>query len=201
MISWGNRKSILKNANFLMKLMDNAPSDFILNHSDKDLKKLQFFVHRTFNGTDLLAFVACLKTIYTSIGGLEQLFHGNKSLEEKLREFPDNFFCMEISPRTFKHIARIKQGSAAKRINMFLRWMVRKDERGVDFGIWKSIVPGELYIPLDVHSGRIARNLGLLERKQDDWKSVKLLTEELRKFDLADPVKYDYALFGMGVMP
>jgi len=200
-ISWGNRKSILNNASKLMKLMGNAPFDFVLNHSDKDLINLQSFVHRTFNDTDLLAFIACLKSIYLSQGGLEKLFTGNQTLEEKLSVFPSKFFCIEVPDRTYKHIAKIQKGSAAKRINMFLRWMVRKDNKGVDFGIWNSISPSELFIPLDVHSGRIARSLGLLNRKQDDWQAVKLLTDKLLTFDSKDPIKYDYALFGMGIMP
>lgn len=200
-ISWGNRKSILNNANRLMKLMDMAPYDFVLNHSDEELKKLQAFVHRTFNGIDLLSFISCLKSIYTNYDDLEHLFGGSQTLEEKLASFPNKFFCIEVPQRSFKHIAKIQKGSAAKRINMFLRWMVRSNETDVDFGIWNSISPRELYIPLDVHSGRIARELGLLERKQDDWKSVKILTQELRTFDPSDPVKYDFALFGMGIMP
>ncbi|MEQ9064358.1 MAG: TIGR02757 family protein [Vicingaceae bacterium] len=198
-ISWGNRKSILNSARKILEKMELSPHEFILNHSEKDLKPFKGFVHRTFNEVDMVSFIHSLKRIYENSEGLEGMFNGGNTLTEKLAQFPQNFFVHEVPKRSRKHIANIAKGSAAKRINMFLRWMVRNDDHGVDFGLWKTISPSELFMPLDVHSGRIARKLGLLERKQDDWKAVQLLTGELRKFDRKDPVKYDFALFGMGM--
>lgn len=198
-IAWGNRKSIIKSANRIIEYMNEAPHDFILNHEDKDLKSFQKFVHRTFNSDDLLGFIACLKNLYTEGDGLQGAFRSSTDHEESLRQFPVLFFKKEVLARTHKHIAKIDKGSAAKRINMFLRWMVRSEVTGVDFGLWKNISPSELFIPLDVHTARVARSLGLLERKQNDWQAVKELTEKLRQFDPSDPVKYDFALFGMGV--
>jgi uncharacterized protein (TIGR02757 family) len=199
-ISWGNRKSILNNAKRMMMLLDNSPQDFILNHSDSDLKSIKHFQHRTFNTEDFLMFIHCLSKVYENHGGLEGALTTSKSMENSLTAFPDLFFGKTGSHRSRKHVANISRNSAAKRMNMFLRWMVRKDRKGVDFGIWECVRPSELFIPLDIHSGNSARRLGLLERKQNDWRSVQLLTEELRKLDPADPVKYDYALFGMGAI-
>ena len=199
-IAWGNRKSILKNARKMILLLDDDPFNFIVNHTDADLKKIQGFVHRTFNLHDFLTFISCLKQIYQIQGGLENLFNSNKTHKSNLEAFPAHFFQIDVAPRTRKDVAKIASGSAGKRLNMFLRWMVRKDQNGVDFGIWKSIKPADLFIPLDVHSGNTARKLGLLDRKQNDWKAVKQLTEQLRQFDPGDPVKYDFALFGLGAI-
>jgi uncharacterized protein (TIGR02757 family) len=203
-ISWGQRTTILKNAEGLMMMMDYAPFDFVSHASALELRRLDTFVHRTFNGTDAKAFVRSLRKVYGEHGGPQALFsgglnaHGN-NMGHAIRHFRDVFLKEAKSPRTSKHVADPTSGSAAKRINMFLRWMVRKDSTGVDFGIWNSISPSVLMCPLDVHSGRVARALGLLSRKQDDWMAVEQLTASLRKFDPADPVKYDYALFGAGV--
>lgn len=198
-ISWGNRKSIITNSMKLMHLMDNAPFDFVINHRSRDLIRLKPFVHRTFNSEDAMTFIQKLKDVYIQRGGLENLFPVSADHEENLRLFPGRFFEDEDPGRSKKHVANISTGSAAKRLNMFLRWMVRKDDNGVDFGIWKNISQKDLFIPLDVHSGNSARKLKLLSRRQNDWKAVKLLTEELRHFDPSDPVKYDFALFGLGV--
>jgi uncharacterized protein (TIGR02757 family) len=198
-IAWGQRKSILKNANDFMQRMDNSPHDFIINHSKSDLASLKTAVHRTFNGEDLTFFVKSLQNIYTNYESLESVFCKNKNPYSGMINFYNVFFSIPYPERTKRHVANVSSGSAAKRLNMFLRWMVRKDTRGVDFGIWNNILQADLYIPLDVHSGRIARLLGLLIRKQNDWKAVDELTKELQKFDPNDPVKYDFALFGVGV--
>ena len=201
-IAWGNRKMIIKNANRLMKLMDRAPFDFIQNFTDDDLKPFETFVHRTFNGTDCIYFLKLLQNIYKNHGGLEGAFSfplESINIKESIISFHKLFFELEHQDRTRKHLANPEKNSAAKRINMFLRWMVRDDKRGVDFGIWKNIPTKNLLCPLDVHSGNVARKLGLLTRKANDWKAVEELTGNLRKFDVADPVKYDFALFGLGV--
>ena len=201
-ISWGNRKSILKNANSLMQLLENSPYDFVLNHSEKDLENLSGFVHRTFNATDLTYFIRSLKNIYRQHSGLESVFsiYSNKDgLQSAIHEFKKIFFELPHEVRTQKHVSDPLKNSAAKRINMFLRWMVREDKGNVDFGIWKNISPAQLSCPLDVHSGNVARKLGLLKRKQNDAKALAELDASLRKLDASDPVKYDYALFGLGV--
>ena len=200
-IAWGNRKIILRNAGRLMQMMDFVPYDFISNFTEKDLRPFESFVHRTFNGTDCRYFLKALKFIYSEKGGLEAAFSVNrqKDMGDIISGFRKTFFEPEHQIRTEKHVANPAKGSSAKRINMFLRWMVRNDGRGVDFGIWKSLKPSQLYCPLDVHSGNIARRIGLLTRKQNDWKAVAELTENLRKFDSNDPVKYDFSLFGLGV--
>jgi len=201
-IAWGNRKSIINNANRLMNLLDNSPFDFILNHSETDLEKLQPFVHRTFNGNDCIQFITSLKHIYKNHNGLESLFakHAEKdSLQNSISKFKTTFFEIEHLQRTQKHVSDPLKNSAAKRINMFLRWMVRNDSAGVDFGLWKSLKPSQLSCPLDVHSGNVARKLGLLKRKQNDAKALFELDTALRKLDPIDPVKYDFALFGLGV--
>ena len=201
-IAWGNRKMIIRNSHRLIELMDNNPHDFIINHKDKDLNIFDSFVHRTFNGEDCKFFIKSLKNIYLNHNGLENIFvnsfkkHNN--IKETLADFRKIFFELEHLHRTEKHLANVEKGSAAKRVNMFLRWMVRKDKHGVDFGIW-NIPTSELMMPLDVHSGNVSRKLGLLNRKQNDWKAVVELTENLKQFDSEDPVKYDFALFGMGV--
>ncbi|WP_324719075.1 TIGR02757 family protein [Salinimicrobium sp. HB62] len=201
-ISWGNRKSILKNANSLMDLLDRAPYSFVMQHSDSDLERLESFVHRTFNGRDLIYFIKALQHIYRDYDGLETIFSNNsteKSLQPAIHEFKKIFFELPHEQRTQKHISDPMKNSAAKRINMFLRWMVRNDNTGVDFGIWNKISPAQLSCPLDVHSGNVARKLGLLKRKQNNAKALAELDTYLRKLDPIDPVKYDFALFGLGV--
>jgi uncharacterized protein (TIGR02757 family) len=201
-IAWGNRKMIINNALRLMHLMDNSPYDFIINHNSSDLKGLQGFVHRTFNDDDLLYFVSALRHIYLTHGGLEAVFKGDGQgceIQTSISKFKEIFFELPHLSRTQKHVSDPLKGSAAKRINMFLRWMVRKDDKGVDFGIWESISPSVLSCPLDVHSGNVARKLGLLTRKQNDAKALKELDDNLRLMDAKDPVKYDFALFGLGV--
>lgn len=201
-IAWGNRKSIIKNAGLLMDLMDQAPYQFVLGHTEEDLRSLQTYVHRTFNGSDLQYFITALKHLYANHEGMEAIFskHAQKStLQPAISKFKEYFFELPHAPRTKKHISDPNKGSAAKRINMFLRWMVRDASTGVDFGIWKSLGPSQLSCPLDVHSGNVARKLGLLTRKQNDAKAVAELDANLRLLDPIDPVKYDFALFGLGV--
>lgn len=203
-IAWGQRTTIVKNGFRLMNLMDNAPYDFIMNAGPADLKRIETFVHRTFNGIDALFFIESLKSIYQHHGGLEQVFSAglqddDKDVYHSIIHFRKIFLESPHLRRSQKHIADPASGSTAKRINMYLRWMIRKDNNGVDFGIWNSISPALLCCPLDVHVGNVARKLGLLERKQNDWKAVEELTANLRAFDENDPVKYDFALFGMGV--
>ena len=201
-IAWGNRKSIINNAKRLMGLLDNSPFDFVLNHSETDLEKLIPFVHRTFNGHDSIQFIKSLKHVYKNHDGLEAIFskHSDtESLQVSISKFKSTFFEIEHLQRTQKHISDPLKNSAAKRINMFLRWMVRNDNTGVDFGIWKSLSPSVLSCPLDVHSGNVARKLGLLLRKQNDAKALLELDTSLRKLNINDPVKYDFALFGLGV--
>ena len=201
-ISWGNRKIIINNANRLMDLLDHSPFDFIMNHVETDLEKLQPFVHRTFNGNDCSQFIKSLQYIYKNHGGLETVFaeHAEtNSLQKSISIFKSIFFEIEHLQRTQKHISDPLKNSAAKRINMFLRWMVRNDNTGVDFGIWNQVSPNQLSCPLDVHSGNVARKLGMLKRKQNDGKALLELDSALRKLDPNDPVKYDFALFGLGV--
>lgn len=201
-IAWGNRKSIINNAERLMQLMDHAPHEFILSHSTADLERFSGFVHRTFNAVDTCYFIKGLRHIYTEYGGLEQVFSRGitqDSVQPAIAHFKKVFFELPHETRTTKHISDPSKGSAAKRINMFLRWMVRDASTGVDFGIWKSISPALLSCPLDVHSGKVARKLGLLKRAQNDAKAVSELDRSLRILDPEDPVKYDFALFGLGV--
>tara|TARA_R110002050_G_scaffold74772_6_gene160243 strand:- start:8706 stop:9470 length:765 start_codon:yes stop_codon:yes gene_type:complete len=201
-ISWGNRKSIINNAKRLMLLLDNSPYDFVMNHKETDLEKLTPFVHRTFNGSDCMQFIKSLQHIYKNHEGLENLFtkHAEKeSMQNAISQFKRTFFKIDHLQRTQKHVSDPLKNSAAKRINMFLRWMVRNDNTGVDFGIWNSLSPALLSCPLDVHSGNVARKLGLLKRKQNDGKALLELDTALRKLDTKDPVKYDFALFGLGV--
>jgi len=197
-IAWGQRKTIIRNALALLEKMDYEPHDFILHSTAPEKIKFTTFVHRTFNGFDCVYFLTSLQNIYQKHEGLENCFAG-KDVKEAIVNFREIFFELPHPARTEKHVANTATGASAKRINMFLRWMIRKDEQGVDFGIWDRIGPQELFCPLDVHSGRVARKLGLLKRKQNDWKAVEELTTNLRKLDPADPVKYDYALFGLGV--
>jgi uncharacterized protein (TIGR02757 family) len=201
-IAWGNRKSILKNANRLMEMLDRSPYDFILNHSESDLENLSGFVHRTFNETDLIYFISALKNIYQNHGGIENVFTENaekKSLQPAIHEFKKVFFEIPHPARTQKHVSDPLKNSAAKRINMYLRWMVRNDKTGVDFGLWEKLDASQLSCPLDVHSGNVARKLKLLKRKANDAKALAELDTSLRKLNASDPVKYDFALFGLGV--
>ena len=201
-IAWGNRKMIIQNSNKMMNLMGNSPFDFVMNHQEHHLEKLENFVHRTFNTIDLTTFIKGLNHIYTNHNGLEAVFAKNQevfSMQKSISEFKKVFFQIEHLNRSQKHISDPLNNSAAKRINMYLRWMVRNDSKGVDFGIWKTISPAALSCPLDVHSGNVARKLGLLSRKQNDSKALLELDTNLRKLDKIDPVKYDFALFGLGV--
>ncbi len=226
-LAWGQRTTIIRNANDLMRRMDRAPHDFILNHTPRDLASFKNFKHRTFNGTDCVFFIRALRNIYKKNNSLEDVFSSPLPVEKGMRSeareallnFRKLFFSIPHPSRTKKHVSAPPPessggGSACKRLNMFLRWMVRKDKRGVDFGIWgreeirgiqgrrqagRPLHPSQLMCPLDVHSGNVARKLGLLVRKQNDWKSVEELTSRLRDFDPDDPVKYDFALFGLGV--
>ncbi|MDI6031605.1 TIGR02757 family protein [Flavobacterium sp. LB2P84] len=201
-IAWGNRKMIIKNSHKMMDLMGNAPYDFVMSHTENDLERLETFVHRTFNGQDFASFIRSLKNIYENHNGLESVYAKNqelKTMQNSISEFKKTFFEIPHQIRTQKHISDPLNNSAAKRINMYLRWMVRQDTKGVDLGIWKSISPASLSCPLDVHSGNVARKLGLLTRKQNDGKALAELDLKLREFDANDPVKYDFALFGLGV--
>ncbi len=200
-IAWGQRPTILRNATKLMDLMDNEPYQFIMNSNKNDWKIFKGFVHRTFNETDVVYFIQSLQNIYHHHRGLEGTFSekSKKDIKTGIHHFRQQFLEINPTSRTAKHIANVEKNASAKRLNMFLRWMVRKDKLGVDFGIWNSISPALLYCPLDLHSGRVARKLGLLHRTQDDWKAVHELTVNLRTLDPKDPVKYDFALFGLGV--
>lgn len=200
-IAWGNRKSIITNAHKMMIAMGETPYDFIVHHKKDDLKVFNDFVHRTFNAEDLKYFVTSLQNIYINHNGIEGLFTTfaeKDSLQFAIHKFKQVFFELPHLPRTEKHISDPLKNSAAKRINMFLRWMIRKDSCGVDFGIWDQLDPSLLSCPLDVHTGNIARNLKILKRKQNDAKAVAELDTYLRKLDPLDPVKYDFALFGLG---
>ena len=201
-ISWGNRTMIIRNAHKMMELLDSSPHDFILNHQEKDLKSLEGFVHRTFNYIDFQQFIKSLQHIYVRHGGLETALaiqDQTKTYQTAIHNFKTLFFEVQHQQRTQKHISDPLKNSAAKRINMFLRWMVRNDKSGVDFGVWQTHNPSFLSCPLDVHSGNVARKLKLLPRKQNDWKAVAELDKNLRSLDASDPVKYDFALFGLGV--
>lgn len=203
-ISWGNRRSIITNATRLMHLMDDSPHEFVMQYSPKDLKKLEHFVHRTFNGIDCMFFVRSLRNLYRKHGSMELAF--SKGIKQKdvdiknaIVHFREQFLKVEHQKRSVKHISNPLTNSSSKRLCMYLRWMVRKDSKGVDLGVWKSIKPSQLCLPLDVHTGNVSRKLGLLQRKQDDWKAVEEITSVLRVLDKNDPVKYDFSLFGLGV--
>jgi len=200
-LSWGQRKSIIQKSLLLMQLLDDSPYDFIMNANEQDLKSVEKFVYRTFNGVDCLYFIRALQQLYRSEGGMETAFTSvfSEGAYSAISNFRNIFTGIGDPTRTGRHLANPLQGSAAKRLNMFLRWMVRKDENGVDFGIWQNISPALLICPLDVHSGRVARKLGLLNRTSNDRKAAEELTAALRNFDRIDPVKYDFALFGLGV--
>ncbi len=201
--AWGSRKSIVNSARRLMNIMGQKPYEFVVNFSKSDEKRLQGFVHRTFSSTDAVEFIYALRHIYTLLGGLQNVFTAGyqkqHSVMGAIQAFRDVFTDCKVPVRTLRHVPSVDRGAAAKRINMFLRWMVRPATEGVDFGLWDTIPTASLLIPLDLHTGRVARRLGLLKRKQDDFKAVVELTEVLKQFDPADPVKYDYALFGMGL--
>lgn len=205
--AWGIRKTIINKSKLLFQLMDHAPYDFCINHTNEDLRKLENFCHRTFNDTDLLYFISFFKFHYSKNQSLETAFFNSQTInqprlivENSLNYFYNYFFSLEdIFERTKKHIASPKKNSSCKRLNMFLRWMVRNDDKGVDFGLWKKIAPSQLICPVDVHVARVSRHFNLLKRKQVDWLAAIELTEELKKFDPTDPVKYDFALFGLGI--
>ncbi len=203
-MAWGLRKTIINKSLELMKLFDFAPYDFVKNHSESDLKRFLHFKHRTFNSTDLLYFILFFREYYSIHSSLEDLFIPNDQDAKSVKNGIDNFYNQFISnpffpSRTSKHVASPSKKSACKRINMFLRWMVRKDENGVDFGLWENIKAHQLICPCDVHVEKVARKLQLVTRKQVDWSMAVELTENLKKLDATDPVKYDYALFGMGI--
>ncbi|NML56343.1 TIGR02757 family protein [Chryseobacterium sp. RJ-7-14] len=201
-ISWGNRKAIIKSAEKMLDIMGNTPYDFVLNHSEKDLKLIENkSIHRTFNGEDFTYFIKQFNRIYNENESLEVLFRLNESetsFLHSVERFRSSFLGTE-KHRSHKHVSSPYKNSSTKRIIMFLRWMVRKDKRGVDFGIWENIDQRYLSIPLDVHTGNISRKLGLISRTQNDWKTVEELDAVIRKFDENDPAKYDFALFGLGV--
>ena len=202
-IAWGQRISIINNGNKLMALMNNEPYDFILNFSKKDVLRFENFVHRTFNNVDCIFFLNSLKNIYKNHGGLENAFSNAFSKKEEnvknaVVNFRNLFLETNHLPRSEKHISNPDSKSSAKRLCMFLRWMVRKDKLGVDFGLWKSISTAQLCLPLDVHTGNVSRKLGLLQRTQNDWQAVEQITNMLKTFDSKDPIKYDFSLFGLG---
>jgi len=203
LIAWGQRPVILRNARTLMEWMDNSPFDFISNHKIHERRKFSRFCHRTFNGTDAVYFLRCLQSIYKNEGGLEGSFTAafatQGDLGSAISKVRSKFLSLRCPERSQKHFADPLRNAAAKRINMYLRWMVRSDNSGVDFGLWKGIPSSALYCPLDLHSGKTARQLGLLGRNQDDWKAVQELTENLRILDPSDPVQYDFALYGWGL--
>lgn len=202
-IAWGNRKAIVKSCRRMMQFMDDVPYDFTMNASDDELRTLEKFVHRTFNGHDFAAFVRAMRRMYAEKGGIGRFFEDRYEacgdLRQVLSEFRREFFAAEHPVHCEKHVSSIDKKASCKRLNMYLRWMVRDDGRGVDFGMWKRIPASALYLPLDVHSGNMSRALGLMERRQNDWRAVEEVTETLRGFDPADPVKYDFALFGAGI--
>jgi uncharacterized protein (TIGR02757 family) len=201
-IAWGNRTMILRNANRMISFMDYSPYEFVTDHSEQELESIKCVIHRTFNSKDFTYFIRALKRIYADHNGLETVFsqyQTEESLQPAIHQFRKIFFELPGAGRTMKHISDPFKGSAAKKINMFLRWMIRKDDKGVDFGLWKSISPSVLSCPLDIHSGNTARKLDLLTRKLNDAKAVSELDYSLRKLDKEDPVKYDFALFGLGV--
>lgn len=202
-IAWGNRKAIVRSGHRLMRCMDDAPADFVRNASECELAALSTFVHRTFNGQDLRDFVLALRGIETRFGGIgaffERTFEATGSMPATLAAFRREFFSAEHAPRCEKHLSSIERGAACKRLCMYLRWMVRRDARGVDFGEWTRIPMEALYLPLDVHAGEMGRALGLLTRRQNDWRAVEEITVALRTFDPGDPVRFDFSLFGAGM--
>lgn len=202
-LAWGQRVTIIRKCRELMAMMDNAPHQFVLNHRERDLKPLLEFKHRTFNATDTLYFIAWLKWFYQQNDSLEKAFlvpTEEQTIEKGLNDFQQLFFSLPEAPhRTRKHIPSPERKSTCKRLSMYLRWMVRQDSNGVDFGIWKTIRPAQLICPCDLHVDRVGRRLKLIRRKQTDWQTALELTDNLRKLDPLDPVKYDFALFGLGI--
>lgn len=202
-IAWGNRKAIVRSGHRMMRMMDDAPADFVRNASERELALLDNYVHRTFNGGDLRDFVRALRRLDAEYGGIgaffESRYEATESIPRVLAEFRHEFFACDHAPRCEKHLSSIEKGAACKRLCMYLRWMVRRDDRGVDFGEWRRIPMSALYLPLDVHTGEMGRALGLLTRRQNDWRAVEEITAVLRGLDPADPVRFDYALFGAGV--
>lgn len=202
-IAWGNRKAIVKSARRMMDYMDGAPYDFTLNASDSELEGLTTYVHRTFNGEDFRSFVLALRQFYVGGRTLGDYFCEKYAEAQDMAQvfsvFRQDFFAVDHDVHCHKHLSSIDKGAACKRLNMYLRWMVRRDDRGVDFGLWTGIPQSALFLPLDVHTASMGRALGLLTRKQNDWKAVSELTSSLREFDENDPVRYDYALFGAGI--
>ena len=202
-IAWGNRRAIVQSAHRMMRYMDNAPEDFVRNATESDMEYLRTYVHRTFNGVDFQDFVRGLRHIITEWGSVGNYFetryeeHGD--LRPVFSDFRRDFFAAQHDPHCEKHLSSIDKGAACKRLCMYLRWFVRHDDRGVDFGMWRRIPMSALYMPLDIHTGRMGRNLGLLGRKQSDWKAVEELTASLRELHADDPVRYDYSLFGLGI--
>ena len=202
-IAWGNRRAIVQSAHRMMRYMDNAPEDFVRNATEADMEYLRSYVHRTFNGVDFQDFVHGLRHIITEWGSVGNYFetryeeHGD--LRSVFSDFRRDFFAVEHNTHCEKHLSSIDKGAACKRLCMYLRWFVRHDDRGVDFGLWRRIPMSALYMPLDIHTGRMGRNLGLLNRKQSDWKAVEELTASLRELSAEDPVRYDYSLFGLGI--
>lgn len=204
-LAWGNRTTIINKCTELMELFDNAPYDYILHHEARDRMRLMSFRHRTFNGLDLLYFVEFLQHYYSNVTSLEFAFSGHlnkfdRTVEKSLAGFHQMFFMLEHPERTRKHVSTPAKQSACKRLNMFLRWMVRKDENGVDFGLWQHISPSQLVCPMDVHVSRVAARLGLISKPEANWSTAVELTDRLREMDPEDPVKYDFALFGLGVI-
>ncbi len=202
-IAWGNRKAIVRNGHRMMQAMDDAPADFVRHASPAELARLDRCVHRTFNGGDLRDFVLALRRMEERFGGIgaffESRYEATGSVPAVLAEFRREFFACDHAPRCEKHLSSIEKGAACKRLCMYMRWMVRRDDRGVDFGEWRRIPMSALYLPLDLHTGETGRVLGLLTRRRNDWHAVEEITAALREFDSADPVRFDYALFGVGV--
>ncbi|MGX5819911.1 TIGR02757 family protein [Chitinophaga lutea] len=204
-LAWGNRTTIIRKCTELMERFDNSPYDYIRHHEPRERMKLMDFIHRTFNGLDLLYFVEFLQHYYTNVTSLEFAFSGHLDASDTdtgkaLSGFHRIFFALEHPERTRKHVSTPDRNSACKRLNMFLRWMVRQDENGVDFGLWRQISPSQLVIPMDVHVSRVAARLGLIEKAEANWNTALELTEKLREMDPKDPAKYDFALFGLGVI-
>ena len=199
-LSWGNRPAIIKASDQFLNLMDNEPYEFLIKAGSSDLSRFRKFVYRTFNGYDAMFFMESLKRIYIECSGLENVFNEgfDGTIKSSLIHFRSVFMGNQ-EVRTGKHVANVLKKSSAKRMNMFLRWMIRNDDAGVDFGLWKKISPSVLRLPLDLHTGNVSRKLGLLKRRQNDWRSVEEVTNELRRMDPEDPVKYDFALFGLGI--
>ncbi len=202
-IAWGNRRAIVKSANRMMEYLDDSPSEFVRHASSSELERLHSYVHRTFNGLDLRDFVLAIRSIIERHGGIGELFESHYeqsgSMASTFAHFRSEFFSSPHQQRCEKHLSSILKGAACKRLAMYARWMVMRDGRGVDFGEWRRIPSSALYIPLDLHSGNVARHLGLLTRRQSDWRAVEELTSKLREFDSEDPAKYDFALFGAGI--